>query len=88
MIAHWNGTAWSTMPQGSSFYGIWGSSTKSVWAVGVNNIAGNDGGMRQWNGTAWNWINPGVAPPLYAIWGSAANDIWAVGQGGTIVHYQ
>jgi formylglycine-generating enzyme required for sulfatase activity len=75
--------AWHAMSGGTTniLHGVWGSSTKDVFAVG-------DGGtVVHYDGTGWSlmgWITP---EHLHDVWGSSAGDVFAVGNAGTIMHY-
>ena len=61
-----------------SLYGVWGSGTSDVWAVG-------SGGIVHWDGSAWTAVLSGIGPS--GIWGSGASDVWAVGGSGIILHW-
>jgi len=80
-ILHWNGSAWSVTPSGTSqiFTDVWGSRPGDVWAVGVGAFLLPPETLH-WNGSAWS----GAGPPLSlnGVWGSRSDDVWAVGFGG------
>jgi hypothetical protein len=61
--------------------GLWGSSSRDVWAVGTNGLMLNYSG-----GPAWSPEIP-VAPAsaLRDVWGVDRNTAFAVGSGGTIL---
>jgi hypothetical protein len=76
---HWNGTAWTVVPNPSrsTLYAVEAVSSNDVWAVG-------DQVIMHWNGTQWSVVS--FPPPpnnayqsLKAISAVSANDIWAVG---------
>ena len=94
LAAHWNGTAWSTVPvpnttgtSKSVFNGVATVARDNAWAVGraKNALAL----VEHWNGTAWSVVSvPQPTPPagwtvtsanLTAISARSASDIWAVG---------
>jgi len=85
VIAHYNGTAWTSMslPAGTSstLESVWGSSGSDVFAVGWS------GTVLRYNGTAWSLMSPGTSISLYGIGGRATNDVIAVGATGTILKY-
>jgi hypothetical protein len=75
VILHWNGQAWDPMPStgAGNLYGVWGSRSEDVWAVGEG------GDIVHWDGRAWS---APAGPPhvvLFSIWGSGPNDVWAFG---------
>ena len=63
-------------PQGGALFGIWGSTSNNVWAVG------DDGALIHWNGAYWQGSSSNTAKHLRDVWGSGASDVWAVGYGG------
>ncbi|BAP57192.1 glucosyltransferase-I precursor [Thioploca ingrica] len=63
------------------FSGVWGSSSRNLFAVG-------DGGtLFHYDGQTWSAMNSGTSLSLKAIWGSSSNDVFVVGDQGTILHY-
>jgi len=82
-IQHYNGAAWTDMESGptNELYGLWGSSSHDVFAVGA------DGEIVHYDGTAWSHMDSGVTSSLYDLWGSSSTDVFAVGRLGTILHY-
>ena len=73
----WNPQA-SNTPE--ALYGIWGSDSCNIWAVGHN------GAVIKWNGESWSSVASGVSEELLSVWGSDARHVWIVGGGGTILH--
>jgi len=75
--------AWSPMDSGTTnaLYGVWGSASNDVFAVG------DYGTIVHYNGNYWSAMTSGTANALNGLWGSASNDVFAVGAGGTILHY-
>jgi hypothetical protein len=90
-ILHWDGSAWSGTPSGTTeeIRAVWGSGPNDVWAVGgpaFSDPHPAPSTILHWDGTAWsNSTSP--AGSLRAIWGSGANDVWAVGDAGTTLHW-
>jgi hypothetical protein len=80
LIMHWDGSAWSIIPNTPSglLTGIAAIAPNDVWAVGGQLVM-------HWNGATWSTIygqttaNPSHAY-LTAIAGAASSDVWAVGQ--------
>jgi hypothetical protein len=84
-IEHWDGTAWTAVPNGAAYQlnAVWGTGPSDVWAVGEH------GTILHWNGAAWSAVPSGTPGPLYGVWGSGPSDVWAVGFAGTgtILHW-
>jgi hypothetical protein len=85
LIAHWDGHAWSLVPntpQGVLF-GVSASGPSDVWAVGAYPTL-----LMHYNGQQWSQV-PGASGTSYAgvalrgVAARAANDAWAVGESGT-----
>ncbi len=90
LIEHWDGSAWSVVPNsdavpnGSGLFGISAVSSSDIWAVG--NLT-RDGIFQpftmHWNGSAWSMISspsPGATTnTLFGVSARSANDVWAVG---------
>jgi photosystem II stability/assembly factor-like uncharacterized protein len=60
---------------------IWGSSTKSLYAVGAKGTI-----LRSTNGKIWTAQKSGSSENLFAVWGSSPKDVYVVGASGTILH--
>jgi hypothetical protein len=43
-------------------------------------VAGHDGTLLQWNGSAWSRACPGVNNDLFGVWGSSGTDVFATGE--------
>lgn len=67
------------------------------WMIGFGDdnlfVAGNQGTVLHWDGSAWSTMDTPTEEQLWGIWGSAPDDLWAVGGGGraeseaTLLHY-
>jgi len=79
-ILHYDGNGWQEISDGifQYLFGVWGSSSNSVVAVGW------DGTILNYNGSSWTRIC-GDDASFGDIWGSGPNDVFAVGDG--IWHY-
>lgn len=97
LIEHWNGTAWSIVPDASptntDLNGVAGVATSDVWAVGLVYTSQTQNAIiEHWNGTAWSLV-PTPAPngsELKAVAAISATDVWAVGDtdsGSLIMHW-
>ncbi|MFC1983290.1 WD40/YVTN/BNR-like repeat-containing protein, partial [Chloroflexota bacterium] len=64
----------------NDLYGIWGSSSSDVFAVGEN------GTILHYNGIYWSPMSSNTTNRLQSIWGSSS-DVFAVGLWGTVLHY-
>ena len=82
----------------ANLYGVWGSSSDNVYAVGELGCKRNELTIRttdyttvwHYNGNTgkdWTPVYVPATETLYAIWGSAADDIFAVGANGRILHF-
>jgi hypothetical protein len=76
-------TSWVAVTSGTTqgLYGVWGSSSSDVWAVG------DSGTILHYQGGKWSSVTSGTTDDLNAVFGMSAAKIWAVGAGGTILHY-
>jgi hypothetical protein len=78
--AHWDGAAFTLHPELTNIYGVGGTSSSDVWAVG-------DGGKAMhYDGATWTTANTGVHNVLYGVAASGPQDVWVAGT-GTILHY-
>jgi len=75
--------AWRKIASGTSadLYGVWGSSSSDVIAVGTG------GTIVRYNGSSWSEIHGIASFPLYDVWGTASYDIFVVGAARTLFHY-
>jgi hypothetical protein len=75
IILHYNGSAWSDMNIDATacLYGVWGTSSDDVFAVGTN------GTILHYNGTAWAAMASGTTRHLEAVWGTSPANVYAVG---------
>ena len=76
---HWDGKAWTVIPNPSrwTLYGVTALASNDVWAVGEQSIL-------HWNGTSWSSVSfplppNGAYPILKGVSAFSANDIWAAG---------
>ena len=73
---------WQNYPrQSDDLWGVWGSSSSNIFAVG------QDGTIIHYNGSDWSAEPSGTGNTLTSVWGSSASDVFAVGRYGTILHY-
>jgi hypothetical protein len=94
LIEHWDGAAWSIVPNpaqdqpGAVLTGISVVSPDDVWAVGQqgnptqSTYAGDTPFIEHWNGSAWAVVPaPAAGQPsvLEAVSADSATDAWAVG---------
>lgn len=102
-IARYDGSTWQAFDtgfEGTTFYGIWGSSPNDVWAVGgphqgtpPENQVGDV--VLHFNGSDWTRVSvpyleakPASAQKnLFKVWGANATDVFIVGDSGLTLHY-
>ncbi len=95
MVEHWNGSAWSVIPNspyGISLRGVAAISSNDVWAVGWMGGYGFSPFTEHWNGSQWTYVQSPVSGGrrLYAVSAVSTSDVWAVGQSTTgvlILHW-
>lgn len=76
------------VPDGTMFWGLWGTSDEDLWAVG-----GRDEGFQLVRRTAAGWqdaradLPDDLAPDveLFKVWGEESGDVWVVGDKATIL---
>jgi hypothetical protein len=79
---HYNGTTWSPTATAYNIYGIGGTASNDVWAVGT--------GLLHFDGAAWTSVTSPLAPGsdfVSSVWSRATNDVWGACLSGTILHY-
>jgi hypothetical protein len=88
-ILHWNGSAWSRLRSNTiePLYGVWGSGTDDIWAVGQGGIILRGNAASGFSRVADPSLPDLSSVLLTGIWGSGANDVWIVGSTGTLVHW-
>jgi len=83
-----------TPSDGTTLFGIWGSDSSHIWAVG-GDLTNQDTGGVVWrfDGTSWG-ADPAIAsfrpsgiPALYKVWGRSATDVYASGRLGLVLHF-
>jgi hypothetical protein len=94
LIEHWDGTAWSIVPNpalnqpGAVLRSVSVVSPSDIWAVGQQGnpdqvtYSGDTPLIEHWNGTSWTVVTaPAASTPsfLFAVSGDSATDAWAVG---------
>ena len=72
VILRYDGTDWNEMtpPKSGSvqLYGVWGSSSTDVWAVGYYAVT------LHYDGVGWSQVPPGTTEWLLGVGGSSSND--------------
>ena len=89
--AHFNGTAWSSVPvpvNGGQFFGITVVSPGDTWMVGYSSSGGSL--IENWNGSSWQVVpNPGTGG-LLSVTATSATNVTAVGginQGASVLNW-
>ena len=90
-LMHYDGHSWELVELPVSddleVRGVWGTSGKDIYAVGMNILDDYDGFVCHYNGDRWTAMVEGYRFGFYGVWGSASNDVFVVGANGTIMHY-
>lgn len=75
LITHWNGSTWATwkLQQYPGLYGIWGSSSSNIYAVGTGGI------IIHYDGSSWVKQSSGTSMDLVDICGIDTNNIYICG---------
>lgn len=90
LIAHWNGSALTTVPHPNPggfnrLYAVTAIAADDVWAVGEYSAAVSRTFALHWDGTSWTQVSTPTGEGyshLYGVSARAANDVWAVGSDG------
>jgi len=74
-----------------TLYGVWGTSTDNVWAVG-GNVDGSQPrtALLHHDGEQWTSFPQPVEAnnrTLFKVWGTGESDVWACGQAGLLLHF-
>ncbi len=78
-LLHYDGSAWSSIYDGSVLTDLWGFAADDLWVTAY-------GMVRHWNGTTWEqWDMPSAN--LSTVWGLAQDDVWVGGVFGVLRHY-
>lgn len=83
-LIHYNGTAWSPLPNsptGVDLHGVWGTAANDVWAVGDNGI------LLHFDSFGWSKASSSTTRTLRSVWGSPSGEVWAVGDSATVLHF-
>jgi hypothetical protein len=82
IVRTFDGFGWRTqgVPAGAPLQGVWGASSRDVFAVGEG------GRIVHFDGNAWTSMDTPTAADLYAVGGTAPTDVYAAGD-GVILHY-
>jgi len=83
LISHFNGTAWSSMPSGTTanLFAIWGSGPNDVFAVG------NNATVVHYDGSTWTKMTVPASATLSAVGGSGPTDVFVLSGDGVLLHY-
>ena len=83
-IAHWNGTAWTSVPvpvNGAQLFGLTVISPADAWAVG-NTLSGT-AVTENWNGSSWQVVPNPANGLLLSVTGTGPSNVTAVGHNTT-----
>lgn len=83
-----------TTPGTALLFGVWGTDSTHIWAVGGDPSNEDQGGVVwRYDGTQWTVdtnfarVRPEGIPTLYKVWGRSENDVYVVGRLGVIFHF-
>ncbi len=81
--------AWHAVLQNlqPTLLGIWGTSSRDVFAVGGPRGNGTPSAMIHYDGQAWRDLGPGGTDTFWWVHGTSTHDVWAVGENGRITHW-
>ena len=68
-------------PAAAQLFGVSGSSSNNVWAVG------SGGTGLHYDGNQWSRSPTGTTQTLSAVWSDSPDDAWAVGSAGTVLRW-
>jgi hypothetical protein len=87
VLAHWNGSAWSTVASGTTAHlaRVHGSAANDVWVVGGDGSL--TGVALHWNGSAWSDRSAGLNDSLSSIFAISPSNAWAVGNDDSYVQW-
>jgi hypothetical protein len=72
-----------------NFYGLWGTGTSDIFAVGGFGENVRASVVYHFDGTKWTEQNVReMSELLYGVWGVSSTEVWAVGEGGVILEYR
>lgn len=80
-------------PGTETIFGVWGTASDNLWAVGGNLGFPETGGVLwhfdgvEWSRVALPELFPDGMPILYKVWGRSANDVYAVGVLCTVLKF-
>jgi len=83
-IVHYNGRAWSLIPNSpttATLHGVWGTAANDVWAVGDSGL------ILHFDGSEWSKSVTPTTRTLRSAWGSLSGEVWAVGDSGTVLRF-
>ena len=81
---HYDGKAWAAVavPAGApALSAVWTDSLFDTWMAGAN------GAVVVWNGSALTLVSTGTTANLTAITGTGPTDVWVGGAAGTLAHF-
>ena len=95
-VLRWAGERWrtesTTLPETAVLWGVWGSGSDDLWAVGGSPRPDGPKGvlLRSTGDGVWHRVQDPAIPSktnLYKAWGTGPNDIHFVGEAGVALHW-
>lgn len=83
-VLHGSSFTVEPVPTTATLYGVWVSSSGTVWVVGGEpDLSGVI--LRRQPGGGWQELTPaGTSDAFFKVWGAADDDVWICGQGGAL----
>ena len=78
----------------TTLFGLWGTSSSNLWAVGVRVDTAGAVFPTLWQVENGRWIDRSATLPstvssvrLFKVWGTDPTNVWVVGENGTLLHF-
>jgi hypothetical protein len=103
-VLHFDGATWTEepIPAEALVWGLWGTSSSDVYAVGLERVDSVDAAVRptrspggvgtrgvvlHFDGSGWKKVSEVVDSEFFSIHGRSPEDVYVVGDRGLILHY-
>jgi len=93
-VIHYDGSRYTVQstPTDQNLWGVWGSASDDLWAVGGNGRMAGDQVVLRYDGTSWAeqaapmLEKPGVSA-YFKVWGTSSDNVYVVGSRGVVLHW-
>jgi hypothetical protein len=93
-VLHYDGSTFElqSTPTDQDLWGVWGSASNDLYAVGGNGREEGQSTILHYDGTAWTkTATPAHARPsvnaYFKVWGTSADNVYVVGQRGALARF-